>query len=267
MLPPPLGEGWGGGNLRLDHAIFEGLQVPPYYDSMLGKLVAHGPTREAAIERLAAALDQLQLLGLPNNRALLAACLRHPVFRAGQAGIPFLARHGAELRQQLLDAEATAVDAAALRVLLPQGTPGALALPFTRPARLRHRGAVIAVDVHEPRARAVPACDAVHVGASRWHVQLGGVDLFLEDASFEPPQGAGAGAGGDELRAPFNGRVVAVATQPGAKVKKGDTLVVIESMKLEHALTAGRDGVVKAVHVAAGQQAAAAQVLVKLEAG
>ena len=61
--------------------------------------------------------------------------------------------------------------------------------------------------------------------------------------------------------------MVAVAAQPGAKVKKGDTLVVLESMKLEHVLAAGRDGVVKAVHVAAGQQAAAAQVLVQLEAG
>ena len=83
---------------RFDHALAEGLTIPPYYDSLLGKLIAHAPTREEAIDRLAAALDHLQLLGLPTNRRLLAACLRHPSFRAGQARIPFLQEHGEKLR-------------------------------------------------------------------------------------------------------------------------------------------------------------------------
>ena len=45
FLPPPLGEGGGGGSMRFDHALFEGLEVSPYYDSMLGKLIVHAPTR------------------------------------------------------------------------------------------------------------------------------------------------------------------------------------------------------------------------------
>jgi 3-methylcrotonyl-CoA carboxylase alpha subunit/geranyl-CoA carboxylase alpha subunit len=97
-------------------------------------------------------------------------------------------------------------------------------------------------------------------------VQVGPVDLFLHDASFDPPAGSAAAAGANELRVPFNGKVIAVHAQPGAAVKKGETLVVVESMKLEHALAAGRDGTVLSLHVAAGQQVATSQVLVTFEA-
>lgn len=88
----------------------------------------------------------------------------------------------------------------------------------------------------------------------------------MEDASFEPAGGAGGASAANELRAPFNGKVIAVKARPGAMVARGETLLVIESMKLEHALAASRDGVVKAVHVQAGQQACTSQVLVTFEA-
>jgi 3-methylcrotonyl-CoA carboxylase alpha subunit/geranyl-CoA carboxylase alpha subunit len=65
---------------------------------------------------------------------------------------------------------------------------------------------------------------------------------------------------------PFNGKVIAVHAQAGSGVKKGDTLVVVESMKLEHALAAPRDATVRSLHVEAGQQVATAQVLVTFEA-
>jgi 3-methylcrotonyl-CoA carboxylase alpha subunit/geranyl-CoA carboxylase alpha subunit len=68
------------------------------------------------------------------------------------------------------------------------------------------------------------------------------------------------------LRAPFNGKVIAVKAQPGAKVARGDTLLVIESMKLEHSLAAASDAVVKSIHVQPGQQASVSQVLVTFEA-
>jgi geranyl-CoA carboxylase alpha subunit len=265
FLPPPPGEG-GGGGTRFDHAISSGMIVPPFYDSMLGKLISHAPMREQAIDQLAQALDRLEILGLPTNRRFLAACLRHPEFRAGRALIPFLVLHGDELRRQLQDDEAPHVRAAALAAMFPSGAAAALPVPFTRPLRVRHRGQSTALDVREDSRIETPRAHVVQVAQGHWHVQLGGVDLFLEDASFDPPQGAAGAALANELRAPFNGKVIAVKTEAGRPVAKGDPLVILESMKLEHAVAAVRDGVVRAIHVQPGQQAATSQVLVTLEA-
>ncbi|WP_028102228.1 acetyl/propionyl/methylcrotonyl-CoA carboxylase subunit alpha [Pseudoduganella violaceinigra] len=79
--------------VRCDHALADGVQVPPYYDSMLAKLVAHGRDRADALRRLRRALDDCLLLGLQSNRAFLAQCLAHPVFAAGQASTGFIAQH------------------------------------------------------------------------------------------------------------------------------------------------------------------------------
>ncbi|WP_332776329.1 acetyl/propionyl/methylcrotonyl-CoA carboxylase subunit alpha [Polaromonas sp.] len=257
------------GGVRFDHALFDGLQVPSYYDSMLGKLVAHAATRGEAIDQLAAALDRTEVLGLPTNRRFLAACLRHPEFRAGQALIPFLAGQGDAVRELLQKEELLAQIPCGLAAIFSQENGRnqalmALPCPFPRPVRLRHRGEQVDVTVSGvpdlPRGVSV-----VRMDGRRWHVQHHGVDLFIEDASFEPAAGAAA-ATANELRAPFNGMVIAVKAAAGGAVSKGDTLLVIESMKLEHALAASRDGIVRSVHVAPGQQAATSQVLVTFEA-
>lgn len=265
--PPPSGEGrHAGARLRFDHALFEGVEVSPWYDSLLGKLVAHGTTRQQAIARLLAGLEALQVLGLPTNRRLLAACLRHPDFAAGNAHIDFLARHGDAIRGELAAEEFRAAPDAALAVLLPQGPAGALASPFPRPWRVRHHGDLLDLPVCEADSVAVPPAQVVPVAPGRWHVQAGAVDLFLEDASYDPPAGGGGAAAANELRVPFNGKVIAVHAHPGSAVRKGETLVVVESMKLEHALGASRDGTVRSLHVQPGQQVAAAQVLVTFDA-
>jgi 3-methylcrotonyl-CoA carboxylase alpha subunit/geranyl-CoA carboxylase alpha subunit len=146
---------------------------------------------------------------------------------------------------------------------------------------MRHRGDSIALRVQEHGDGTLAVEDgsgsgvqvlrpsaavAVALQPGRWHVQSGAVDLFIEDASFGAADGDARSGSAAELRAPFNGKVIAVKVAPGSAVARGDTLLVIESMKLEHALAAARDGVVKAVHVEPGQQAATAQVLVSFEA-
>jgi len=267
VFPPlPLGEGRGEGThttqMRFDHAIFEGMAVPPHYDSMLGKLIAHAPTRGEAIAQLAGALDRLQLLGLPTNRAFLAACLRHETFAAGRALIPFLAQHAGAIRAVLHRDELAVREAAARAVIYP-AQQATLACSFTRPARLRHRAEVF--DFMAPGENRAAQAIAVRVDGNRWHVQCGAADLFLDDVSFDPPAGTGGSAGANELRAPFNGKVIAVHAVPGTAVRRGDTLLTLESMKLEHSLAASRDGVVHQVSVAPGQQAVTGQVLVVLE--
>ncbi len=124
--------------LRFDHAIAAGGEVTPFYDAMLGKLVAHAPTRAEAIDALLDALARTELLGLPTNRRFLMACLDDPVFRRGEALISFLDEQGDALREQLLAAERRAHRQFAPAVVLPSGGRG-LACAFDLPLRLRHR--------------------------------------------------------------------------------------------------------------------------------
>ena len=103
------------------------------------------------------------------------------------------------------------------------------------------------------------------VGAGRWHVQCGEVDLWLEDISLEAVHRAGQVSAMDELRAPFNGRLIALPAQAGQRLRRGELLAVIESMKLEHALCAPRDLKVKSVAVQLQQQLASRQLLMSFE--
>ncbi|MES2787497.1 MAG: biotin carboxylase N-terminal domain-containing protein [Pseudomonadota bacterium] len=264
FLPPPLGEGWGGGT-RFDHAIESGLVITAHYDSMLGKLIAHAPTRDGAIEQLANALDRLEILGVATNRRLLAACLRHETFRAGHALIPFLQEHAHALREQIA-ADERAVAAEAFRAAQAPDARSRLQCPFPRPDRFRHRGEIAELPAALEGARLLRV-SAARLPGGGWHVQAGAVDLVVEDASFAPTQQGGSNTAAMELRAPFNGKVVAVHVGAGARIARGDTLLVLESMKLEHGLTATRDGVVKSVHVESGQQAGTSQLLVTFESG
>lgn len=287
--PPPLSPG-----LRFDHALEAGSEITSHYDAMLGKLIAHAPTRTEAIQHLAHALDATTVLGLPTNRAFLAACLRHPVFCAGDARIPFLPEHGDALREQLQpppDAVIAGVLAATYHGLMPAT---ALPCPFARPLRWQHAGHTLELAVHERgqgglsvtlgervvqarlaqghvtidgmvwRANALPLSGGQGVGL--WQVQVGAHTLSLQDLSHTPREREGGASAARELRAPFNGKLIAVHAQAGADVQKGAPLFVIESMKLEHQIAAPRDGRVDAVPVSAGQQVAPGQVLVTFSA-
>jgi 3-methylcrotonyl-CoA carboxylase alpha subunit/geranyl-CoA carboxylase alpha subunit len=96
------------------------------------------------------------------------------------------------------------------------------------------------------------------------HIQGAGIDLFVQDASYDPPAGGGGAAAAGELRAPFNGKVIAIKAAVGDAAAQGDVLVVLESMKLEHGLAAARVGRVASVAVQIGQQVAPGQLLVTL---
>jgi 3-methylcrotonyl-CoA carboxylase alpha subunit/geranyl-CoA carboxylase alpha subunit len=289
--------------LRFDHALETGSTVTPFYDAMLGKLIAHAPTRAEAIDRLTHALAHTQVLGLPTNRALLASGLQHPVFRAGHALIPFLAEHGASVRAALQPTPEALV-VAALAALYANAAPAAaLPSPYARSLRWRAGAATLALSVQETGGGAVrvDVGDRSHVaqvhtlgagalrialngvgwhaqavalgpvgGVPRWHVQVSGGSLaagqasqevWLDDLSLAPRAAAGGAAAGRDLRAPFNGKLLALHAQVGDTVARGAPLLVIESMKLEHTLAAPRDGTVDSLHVAVGQQVTPGQLL------
>jgi geranyl-CoA carboxylase alpha subunit len=85
-----------GSHIRIESALADGVDVPPFYDSMVAKVIAHAPTRTQACTALAHTLDDTVCLGLVTNKAFLSACLRHPVFLAGDATTPFIATHFAQ---------------------------------------------------------------------------------------------------------------------------------------------------------------------------
>ena len=137
--------------VRCDHALAAGLEVGPWYDSMLAKLVAHAPTRAEALARLATALEETVLLGVATNRALLARVLRHPAFASGDAvSTAFLDRHFGDVAQRATEPDATtwalaawlSVAAAPETLATPAGwrhwTTGR---PLPAPWRLRWRAA------------------------------------------------------------------------------------------------------------------------------
>lgn len=292
------------GALRFDHALEQGTEVSPHYDAMLGKLIVHAATRGEAIAALVRALHATSVLGLPTNRAFLAECLAHPQFGAGQALVPFLAQQADAIRETLLKKELSALAPSALTAIFTMNPAGAPALPCSlqRPLRLRHQGRVHALAVRELGGgrlhvqgadpamgealdgRVQLACEAdggvrvtplgaagadqrvhaVAVGARRWHWQAGGIDGWVEDASHETAARAGGQGGAGELRAPFNGRVVALPAAAGQQLAAHDTVLVIESMKLEHSLTVPAAAVLAELLVAVGQQVTPGQVLARL---
>ncbi|WP_293752752.1 biotin carboxylase N-terminal domain-containing protein [Limnohabitans sp. Rim8] len=282
--------------LRFDHALHMGAVVTPHYDSMLGKLIAHAPTRSEAIDRLCAGLNQTTVLGLPTNRAFLAACLLHPIFAAGEALIPFLAEQADTVREGL-QAQGDARSVAVLAVLYAHQAPAAaMPSPFMRPVRMGLGNEALSLSLqelghgqvriqmgdtkHEARiqrsgealyitlngrhwqARAVACSGAVQ----RWHVQLQGpecVELWLTDQSHSAPSTGASAQAAQSLRAPFNGKLIALHVQEGQMVNQGDAVLVIESMKLEHILCAPRDAAVHSISASVGQQVSPGQVLVQ----
>ena len=282
--------------LRFDHALHVGAVVTPHYDSMLGKLIAHAPTRLEAIDKLSAGLNQTTVLGLPTNRAFLAACLQHPVFRAGEALIPFLAEQADAVRDGL-QAHGDARSVAVLAVLYAHQAPAAaMPSPFMRPVRMDLDDEVLALNLQElglgqvslqiqdatHEARMQRSGDLLHIALNgrhwqaravactgavqRWHVQLQGpecVELWLTDQSHSAPSTGASAQAAQSLRAPFNGKLIALHVQEGQQVQQGDAVLVIESMKLEHILCAPRDALVHSISASVGQQVGPGQVLVQ----
>ncbi len=286
--------------LRVDAALRSGQTVSPFYDSMLGKLIAHGPDRQAALQQLASGLAQTQAVGLPTNRAFLARVLAHPAFAQGEVSTAFLAQHfddaaqvqpPAPLALQALAAVAlVAVPAQPLPALWQGWTSAALTVQqvpmqigaarqvWTLEGRGRQWTAtqgeqrVVFDDFQADGSHGVQALiDGVplrahwyRLGTQFW-LQAGLDELHGEDLRLQPAsrqQGARSG----EVLAPMHGRVVRIEVEPGQTVETGQTLLVMEAMKMEHRLAAPCAGRVAQLQVTVGEQVAARRLLAHIDA-
>ena len=290
--------------LRVDAALQSGQVISPFYDSMLGKLIAHGAHRDEARQQMVAGLSQTVCLGLATNRAWLAQVMTHPVFAAGDADTGFLAAQAATLQPQ---SDWHLMALAALALASAPLNPAEAATPAWHTAHRIERQVVIqAGDARQVWQVAGHAQDwQVSLGErqwgfSEWQVQalpqapaalllharvdgmpLGHVHWVREGQAFWLQAGLGECHGLDlslapasrhapvpdgTVTAPLHGRVVSVAVQAGDAVEAGDVLLVIEAMKMAHRLCAPRAGQVAQLTVAEGQQVAARQILAHIQA-
>jgi 3-methylcrotonyl-CoA carboxylase alpha subunit len=287
--------------VRAELGVAAGSHVSIHYDSMIGKLIAHAPTRGEAAQLLARALDDAWLPGVVTNREHLARILRHPAFLAGELDTHFVERHGGELAAPppALDAARVAAIAATLHAIAGRRDPDALAPAGWRNVRFADQHVAYALGeldielgyrAHDDGAidftlggtttrvaRHGVAGDRVwlveHGGhrrsarvaidGDRAHVLVDGRGFALVErprfASILASGGARGVAGG--LVAPMPGKVVKVLVASGEPVIAGAPLVVLEAMKMEHTVRAHDAGIVRAIHVAVGDQVDADHLL------
>ena len=282
--------------VRGDHGLAAApTAVSQFYDPMIAKIIAHGATRDDARRKLMAALDATHVHGVTTNRAFLMAALAHPEFASGAATTEFVARNfataSAALARPAPDSHVLALAAALLYARDGRAeawsSTGARSQPLRFTANgtshtaivcaqagsvfdiaiadVRHTVTLLgeqlgdityAIDGHRRRAHA--AWDA-----TRLYLDCGVVSLVAEDTTLAPPTARDT-LGAGVLRAPMNGRIIAVHAKPGDTALKGQRLIVLEAMKMQHEITAEHDGTIETLPVKVGDQVATRQVLASL---
>jgi 3-methylcrotonyl-CoA carboxylase alpha subunit len=269
----------GEEGVRIDTGFVAGDSVTPYYDPMIAKVIVHGATRAEALAALLSALDDAVIIGPKTNLAFLRGLLRSREFATGTVDTGFIDANLGRLGAQPHPANRKAVHAAA-RLLLDtcdEGRPSRLD-PFD-PWRVadsfeligsRRIGLDITVDgvpmrVHliegtnvDPAEKNEGGEDAgevtLHAANGGVYAFAGGRQAFVELVDPFARAEAGAEEGDAAIRAPMNGRLVAVAVEDGDIVEAGHRLAVVEAMKMEHALVAPFAGVVRDLDANVGDQ-------------
>ncbi len=270
---------------RIETGVRQGDSISPWYDPMIAKVVTHGATRAIALRALEAALVDTEVAGTTTNLDFLIALTRHPDFRKGEVDTGLIARD----LDQLIEASEPDPRTRALAVI---GLAG-LADPEVRggttmwvPLRrtVAWDGGQAVLEVLGPGAARVTLEDGVHEvrwQGDRWWVDGAlrrnrivthdaGVSVFggrtVHLTPLDPlARDAAAGGGAALTLSPMPGLVKSVHVTAGQSVKAGDRLAVLEAMKMEHSLTAARDGVVAEVLARAGDQVEAGAPLIRLE--
>jgi geranyl-CoA carboxylase alpha subunit len=286
--------------LRVEHALESGSEIPPFYDSMIAKLISHGATRDAARRQLIHGLEQAIAFGVTTNRAFLAACLRHSGFAAGEATTAFIGRHRDDL---LASRESTnAPDIALAGLLLYVTDPDArpwrkgrtLAATFPIAARIEldhgihdleivrerdgdyaahvdgraHRFEIEELDGDRVRFRIDGVMESARFlrDRDRLYIQYRDSTLAVRDLTRSAPAAAASTGSDGKVRAAMNGRVVAVLVRPGERVEAGQPVMTLEAMKMEHVHTAPISGAISAIDVVEGEQVTTGKIVAEIAA-
>jgi 3-methylcrotonyl-CoA carboxylase alpha subunit len=246
-----------GEDVRVDTGVEQGSVISPFYDPMIAKLIAHGETREDAREQLADALDEAVVWPVRSNAGFLVEALDHPDFAAGRVDTGLIAREGDALMPPAFPSE-EALIAAAAELAGPAPLAGfRLNAAPRRAARFLLDGEAIDIDFTDAdeAEEAVTTSVLISEGGQTWAL-----------APFRA-SGAAAGRAGDgAILSPMPGRVIAVEVAAGASVTKGQKLLTLEAMKMEHSLVAPFDGTVAELNAEAGGQVTEGALLARIKA-
>jgi geranyl-CoA carboxylase alpha subunit len=281
--------------VRVEHALSDGASIPPYYDSMIAKLIAHGRDRASALRQLQSALHDLVALGVKTNQTFLRRSLAQPVFSTGGATTAFIAAHEAELLHEPTDSRALAVAAwllqqsgggrlsasslaHALPVAVHLSVDGSSLRAIVTQTTAQHFTVQVAAQTHTVMAQTHAANSAhlvvdqvlqtvpfVREGPSLW-LHWAGRPYHVKDLTREVGRRPGEQGGDGKVRASMTGRVVAVSVAVGDSVQAHQALITLEAMKMEQVHAAPLAGTVTAVHVATGDQVPAHRVVVEIVA-
>ncbi|WP_369389367.1 biotin carboxylase N-terminal domain-containing protein [Streptomyces sp. CG1] len=274
LLNEPQGDG-----VRTDSGLSEGTEVGSLYDPMLSKVIAHGPDRATALRKLRAALAETVTLGVQTNAGFLRRLLAHPAVVQGDLDTGLVERVVDEL--VLADVPEEVYEAAAAvraRALEPR-TDGWVD-PFSVPSGWRLGGTPKPPAFHlrvqdpvtyTPRGTATVADDTVLVTldgvrhafhrAGDWIGRDGDAWQVRDHDPVAASLGRSAHAGADSLTAPMPGTVTVVKVAVGDEVAAGQSLLVVEAMKMEHVISAPHAGTVAELDVTPGTTVAMDQVL------
>ncbi|MGY3603361.1 MULTISPECIES: acetyl-CoA carboxylase biotin carboxylase subunit [unclassified Bradyrhizobium] len=285
--------------VRVEHALQSGSEIPPFYDSMIAKIISHGADRREARSKLIVALEQVEAFGVTTNQGFLISCLRHPAFGRGEATTSFISAHRSELLAPRADGSADAALAALLLYVTNPHAPSwrsgrSLAATFPLGLRIdlgrglreveivrerdgsyvadvaghKHRFEIdeLGLDAIRYRTNSLMARAKFLRDGDRLYILNHDVTLSVRDLTLAPPEAASGANSDGKVRAAMNGRVVAVLVKPGEQVAAGQPVMTLEAMKMEHVHTASVAGTVSAIDVAEGEQVTTGRIVVEIEA-
>ncbi len=282
--------------IRVDTGIQTTQVVSPHYDPMLAKVIAYGEDRDEARRRLASALQDMALLGLNNNKLFLERIIRHPVFANGEATTAFIEQHFSDDISMSAEGITPKTLALAAMAIYSLNSDVTVNTAWYKPAGYSYlyqilwddqqlqvtlkcdgsRFKVIAMDQElEMEFVSLEATTLTYtengvrqkagftVDDNKLYLDDTAGHFLFENQTYLPAEAAG-GAGSGEIKAIMDGAIINILVKEGEEVEAGQTLIVLEAMKMEHPIKASFSGTVESLLTSIGDQVKGKQLLIKL---
>lgn len=275
-------------HVRIDTGVVESDEVSPFYDPMIAKLIVWDESRDRAIARMRRALDDYRIAGVKTNLNFLTRLVEHPAFAKAELDTHFIEHHQAELFAPEQNEPTQALILAALYLLLKQQPQTQASSPWQSAIgwRMNENASVsfnLSQGEQQQTVRITQQANAFVVAVADLSLSIKAqlqqdellanisghqckvrvsqfgetVSVFIKQHRFDfdyktVVEVASTDESAGSLKAPMNGTVVAVLVKAGQTVEAGQTLLVMEAMKMEYAIKAPANGVVNALFYAAG---------------